>query len=177
MMETNWRVRRATLEMITELAQGFKAVELYEVYLQEFFFKYFTDSVHAVRQYGNQQLHKILEIESSNWVNDTLIPKLEQTLIKEKTYLKRATAAYALEVIVQHTSGSVRQKVVGIICGMAKDSVANIRLIIAKIAKNIYPSVDSEEKQMIKTAIAGMVGDSDKDVKDNAKSFVDEFGN
>ena len=72
-------------------------------------------------------------------------------MIKEKTYLKRATAAYALEVIVQHTSGSVRQKVVGIICSMAKDTVANIRLIIAKILKNIYSAVDSEEKQMIKT--------------------------
>ena len=59
MMEGNWRVRKATLEMITELAQGFKTVELYEVYLQEFFFKYFTDSVHAVREYGNKQLHVI----------------------------------------------------------------------------------------------------------------------
>jgi len=66
MMETNWRVRKATLEMITELAQGFKTVELFEVYLQEFFFKYFTDEVHSVRDYGNQQLHVEINLSLEN---------------------------------------------------------------------------------------------------------------
>lgn len=56
MMENNWRVRRATIQMITELAQGFKAIELFEVHLQEFFFQYLNDPVNAIRIYGNTQL-------------------------------------------------------------------------------------------------------------------------
>jgi hypothetical protein len=56
MMENNWRVRRTAINMITELAQGFKAIELFEVHLQEFFFQYLNDPVHAIRLYGNEQL-------------------------------------------------------------------------------------------------------------------------
>lgn len=76
-LESDWRVRRATLEMITDLSQNFKSVDLFEVYLQEFFFKYLTDLIHAVREFGNQQLHKILDIQSQKWIGETLIPKLE----------------------------------------------------------------------------------------------------
>lgn len=57
MNETPWRVRRAALQMITDLAEGFKAVELFEVHLQEFFFRYIDDNIHAIREFGNSQLH------------------------------------------------------------------------------------------------------------------------
>ena len=57
MMQNNWRVRRATILMICDLAEGFKAIELFEVHLQEFFFQYLDDPVYATRKFGNDQLH------------------------------------------------------------------------------------------------------------------------
>ena len=56
MMENNWRVRKATLLMIVELAYGLKSIEVFELHLQEFFFQYLNDPVYSLRIYGNELL-------------------------------------------------------------------------------------------------------------------------
>lgn len=56
MMENNWRVRRAGLNMIVELAESFKSVELFEVHLQDLFLQYLDDRIFAIRRHGNSLL-------------------------------------------------------------------------------------------------------------------------
>lgn len=55
--ETNWRVRRSAFDMVFQLSVGFKSVELFEVHLQEFLFKYLDDGIFAIRKHGNDSLH------------------------------------------------------------------------------------------------------------------------
>lgn len=176
MMEANWRVRQATLRMITELAEGFKAIELFEVHLQEFFFRYLDDKIHSIRVYGNEQLERILKIESANWAISTLIPKIEQYLVKDMSYQKKMSAMKALSSIVKNFTGNTRSKALSLILLGCKDDVPNVRMMSIIICQEIYSNLESQEQSSIRSSISSLAGDSDKDVKDFAKKFIQTSG-
>ena len=53
---TNWRIRRACLELYADLGAYFKAPDLFEAHLQDLFFAYLVDKVSSIREFGNKQL-------------------------------------------------------------------------------------------------------------------------
>lgn len=93
---------------------------------------------------------KILEFESPSWIQSYLLPKLEQIVNLDNTYLKKITAFYALGVIAQHYGGSVMPKAVSIISSGIESKVPNVRLVTIKVLGQLYGRADKDELTTIR---------------------------
>ena len=80
----------------------------------------------------------------------TLIPKLENYLGKDVSYLRKQTALYALQVVTKHFTGNARSKAVSLILNSCKDKVPNVRMVAVRISTHIFPELNSTEQSSIK---------------------------
>lgn len=62
------------------------------------FFFYLKDRVYFIRDMVVGKLKKLAQIYKSEWVAGSLIPKINENLTKENSYLSRITALYSLQV-------------------------------------------------------------------------------
>lgn len=91
-----------------------------------------------------------MKLESANWVVESLIPKMKKAVSRDRTYLKRINAIYALEIIANNTSGSGKSKIAQMVISESRDPIPNIRMIAVKSMRGMFKGLESSDQSQIK---------------------------
>lgn len=172
MKERNWRVRREVYNMIVEVSLNARSNQLFEVHFQDFFLSYLTDPVYQIRMHGNTLLPRILEIEPISWVTNVLIPRIQKIRVSDPTYLRRITALYAYEKLIQVYPRELQGPCLQEVTGELKDKVPNIKLVALKVIRNSYSNMDESHRQGVKGSAQTLVNDADPDVRSLAQVIM-----
>lgn len=113
-----------------------------------------------------------MEIEPVTWVGSVLVPKLQKVRSNEPNYLKRLTATYAHEALMQKYWNELQGTSVPEVLLDLKDKIPNVRLVSLKVLKTVYSKVNESWKQQIIKAAQSMLTDGDIDVRQMANAIV-----
>jgi len=177
--DQKWRVRVEALITVSDLAEYFHDVGIFQKYLESLFLSFLKDRASAVRDLGVERLKKVVDVLGQDWVFSSLMPKLNEQLNKENGYLFRITALSCLEGIASRVNPeSSAEKIFPVIFKNLKDPVPNVRFVCIKILKNlvkIYKQHKFDNPQImntIKQNLTDLLEDQDVDVKYFAQDAV-----
>jgi serine/threonine-protein phosphatase 2A regulatory subunit A len=164
--DTQWRVRSAVYDLIADLGMAL-GKEVFHKSLRDIFFGFLTDTAASVRGEGIKKLGELSSSYKSEWIVDEVVPKLNEIYDQDKQgYLYRMCVINAgVEISKTLTKTQINSHVVPIMLKACGDSVANVRITVAKAIKRL---VSLPEGSLVgynfKSTLADMVKDGDKDV-------------
>ena len=123
-----WRVREAITKVCGVICKNFGG----EVFsrLEKVLLHFLSDSVAQVRDSGVQTIASLSQMFSSDWVNNELLPKMQEMYSKDLSYLYRITLIQSLGKLPVEPD-----QLVTVFSSAAKDSVPNVRLALCKVIK------------------------------------------
>lgn len=164
--DKQWRVRLAIIEFMPLLARqlGYDFFESRD--LGKLCLLWLSDSVHSVRFMAASNLAQLTRVFGSEWAASTVIPHI-RILTGDANYLLRMTALGAARAIADAVAPEdLNGLVLPAILGMARDSVPNIRFSVAKVLKELIPTMDaSVVASQVKPCLQSLATDSDLDVQ------------
>lgn len=172
--DSQYRVRECVYTTLAKLGELYN-LDVFKSTIEPLFFNYITDSVSSVRLAGINSLRILIEKFGNNWVNTSLIPKLQSFLLQNKSsYLNRMCVLNSLAVCGEYMEPkSINELLLPLLLKNLKDKIPNVRFFTIKLFQTIYPKCDSEGKEKISMSIKPMIGDEDCDVREYAKKFLD----
>jgi hypothetical protein len=130
-----WRLREAVNSSCVDITKHV-GEEIFTRSLQDIYFNFLTDPISEVRVAGTSKLSLLVGSLGADWVSTELYPKL-QDIYHQRNSLTRITVLHALAKL----NLSVDQ-LSTIVYFAAKDNVANVRLVLCKVLKEIGSRVD-----------------------------------
>ena len=130
-----WRLREAVNSACVDITKHL-GDEIFTRSLQDIYFNFLSDPISEVRVNGTQKLSDLISVLGDDWVSAELYPKL-QDIYHQRNSLTRITVLHALSRL----NLSVDQ-LSTIVYFAAKDNVANVRLVLCKIMKEISLRAD-----------------------------------
>eukprot|EP01015_Nassula_variabilis_P028291 TRINITY_DN5896_c0_g1_i1.p1 TRINITY_DN5896_c0_g1~~TRINITY_DN5896_c0_g1_i1.p1 ORF type:complete len:389 (+),score=60.61 TRINITY_DN5896_c0_g1_i1:68-1234(+) len=163
---SKWRVRLAGVEALVDIACAYGDINLFEKTLEPLYFQYLTDKAHAVRELGVQSVPKLIKAFNKTWLNGNLLPRLNDIIAKDFTYLLKITALYSLEAATSVLkSDEINDKILPMLIRCGRDSVPNVRFTVINILKNISNKLDDPALHSVKSLYTELSTDKDKDVQ------------
>lgn len=105
-------------------------------------------------------------------MTNILIPRIQKIRGNDPAYLRRITALYAYEKLIQVYPRDLQGPCLQEVLGELKDKVPNIRLVALKVIRNIYSGLDDSHKQAAKSSVQTLVNDQDTDVRGLAQGIA-----
>ncbi|KAA6394449.1 MAG: putative Serine/threonine-protein phosphatase 2A 65 kDa regulatory subunit A alpha [Streblomastix strix] len=190
--DTQWRIRITVAQHILFIAKQLKVQSFNELLLPLCQKQLALDRVHAVREATIIALKDVGSWYGKDWVVKSLLPQVAP-LAKDKSYIQRLTALYALTAFTPLVASSaltggqaqqeakggapspqtvpsddtgIRQYIFPILMQLARDPVANVRFTAARALRVCVQNVDgAQAKREIKAVIERLTSDADRDVK------------
>ncbi|OMJ69527.1 hypothetical protein SteCoe_32720 [Stentor coeruleus] len=150
-----WRIRESVIIACVDITK-FLGDEIFTRSLQDIFFNFLTDTVSEVRLTGIIKLGELVRILGDDWVNAELYPKL-QDIYHQKNSVIRITVLHALAKL-----NLTVDQLSTMVYFAAKDNVANVRLVLCKVMKEIGAKNDIST---LKNVLQELCKDTDKDVR------------
>ncbi|MCQ2816007.1 MAG: hypothetical protein MJ252_01965 [archaeon] len=172
--DSQYRVRECVYTTLAKLGATF-GLDTFKSTIEPLFFNYASDNVASVRLAGINSLRILIEKFGNNWIVSSLIPKLQGFLSQTKiSYLNRMCILDSLGVCGEYLeSKTLNDALLPILLKSLKDKIPNVRFFTIKILQNIFKRFDTNGKDKINSAIKGMLGDEDNDVKYYANKFME----
>ena len=130
-----WRLREAVIRSCVDICKHL-GDEIFTRSLQDIYFNFFSDPICEVRNSGVETLTEIIQVLGDDWVTAELLPKL-QDIYHQRNSIIRITVLHAiakLNLTVDQLSTMVYFA--------AKDNVANVRIVLCKVMKEIGSRAD-----------------------------------
>ena len=128
-------MREAVIKSCVDICQHL-GDEIFTRSLQDIYFNFLTDPISEVRQSGIQSLSELIAVLGDDWVNAELLPKL-QDIYHQRNFIIRITVLHVLSKL----NLSIDQ-LSTMVYFAAKDNVANVRLVLCKVMKEIGAKSD-----------------------------------
>lgn len=164
--DTQWRVRSAVYNLLADLGVSL-GKEAFQKNLKDIFFGFLTDTAASVRNQGITKLGELAVSYRNDWVIDEVVPKMNDIYDQDKQgYLYRMCVINAgVEVARSLSKSQINTHIVPIMLKACTDSVANVRITVAKAIKKLVSLPEgSSVGSNFKSALTDMINDSDKDV-------------
>ena len=164
--DTQWRVRSAVYDLLSDLGIAL-GKEPFQRSLKDIFFGFLTDTAASVRNQGILKLGELSVSFRNDWVVDEIVPKLNEIYEQDKQgYLYRMCVINAgIEISRSLSKSQINSHIVPIMLKACTDSVANVRITVAKAIKKLVSTPEgSTVGSNFKSILTDMVKDSDKDV-------------
>lgn len=170
LLDQKWRVRLETLNAIITLSLHFQHLDTFNKHLEPLFYTYLRDKAQSVRDTGIEKLKNLVQVYKIDWVNQNLLPKLNETISKDNGYLTRIAGFYSLQSIAQAANqlnpNFTTEKILPILSKSIKDPIPNIRFVIIKIWKHIWNLIPDSSLGQIKQILTELQqNDTDRDVQ------------
>ena len=125
-----WRLREAVIYSCVDICRHL-GDEIFTRSLQDIYFNFLTDPISEVRLSGVKSLGEIIVVLGDDWVNAELLPKL-QDIYHQRNFLIRITVLHALSKL-----NLTVDQLSTMVYFAAKDNVANVRLVLCNVMKEI----------------------------------------
>ena len=125
-----WRLREAAIKCCVEICKQL-GDEIFTRSLQDIYFNFLTDPIAEVRNSGVETLTDVIGVLGDDWANAELLPKL-QDIYHQRNFIIRITVLHALAKL-----NLTIDQLSTMIYFAAKDNVANVRLVLCKVMKEI----------------------------------------
>lgn len=130
-----WRLREAVVKACVDLCKAL-GDEIFTRSLQDIYFAFLTDPVSEVRVSGVETIPEVVSILGDDWVTAELLPMLQDIYHQKNSIIR---------VNVLHALGKVKltvDQLSTMVYFAAKDNVANVRLVLCKVMKEISKRTD-----------------------------------
>lgn len=167
--DSKWRVRYAIIELIPKLARNL-GNEFFNDKLNGVCIGWLNDNVYAVREAATKNLCELVTCFGEIWAMDFVIPRIERMLV-HTNYLHRITAVHCMESLIKVLSvKSIESVILQMLNQASSDSVANVRLTVAKTIAYFPLNKFLEVNQIfVKELISRLASDNDSDVMFSAQ--------
>jgi serine/threonine-protein phosphatase 2A regulatory subunit A len=168
---TNWRVRADLIQILPVL---FKQLgkDFFSAHLIGILLKGLEDPIFSVREATTSAVSAISKEGDANWCESVLM----STLIELQTagsYNKRLIPLATIRILFPLVTGESKSRLFSMLIGMASDNVPNVRLKVAKVAKEIAPFArDASLRDPLKTTLRVLNRDEDQDVRYYAETAL-----
>lgn len=166
-----WRVRADLIQMLPHLYKQL-GKDFFSDHLVGILLKGLEDQIFSVREASISAVSTISAEGDPNWCESALIT----TLIELQTagsYNKRLIPLAIIRVLFPLVTGESKSRLFSMLIGMASDSVPNVRLKVAKVAKEIAPYVrEVSLRDPLKTTLRVLNRDEDQDVRYYAETAL-----
>ena len=172
--DSQYRIRECVYETLAKLGANY-GLDVFKSSIESLFFNYLSDTVASVREVGIQSLKLLIQKFGSAWIISNLVPKLQSFLSTPKlSYLHRMCIIHSLCVCSSYLDPKQNTElIVPVILKCLKDKISNVRFYTIKLVQKIFKNFDSGSKDKIESAIKGLTGDEDPDVKYYAGKFLE----
>lgn len=130
-----WRLREAIIRCCVDICKHL-GDEIFTRSLQDIYFNFLVDPISEVRCSGVKTLSEIIAVLGDDWVNAELLPKL-QDIYHQRNFLIRITVLHVLAKL-----NLTVDQLSTMVYFAAKDNVANVRLVLCKVMKDIAARSD-----------------------------------
>jgi serine/threonine-protein phosphatase 2A regulatory subunit A len=130
-----WRLREAAIRACVEICKVL-GDEIFTRSLQDIYFNFLLDPISEVRTSGVDTLPEVVKVLGDEWVTAELLPKL-QDVYHQKNSIIRINILQCLAKI-----NLTVDQLSTMIYFAAKDNVANVRLVLCKVMKEIAKKSD-----------------------------------
>eukprot|EP00825_Cyclidium_porcatum_P001190 TRINITY_DN1053_c0_g1_i3.p1 TRINITY_DN1053_c0_g1~~TRINITY_DN1053_c0_g1_i3.p1 ORF type:complete len:415 (-),score=96.13 TRINITY_DN1053_c0_g1_i3:34-1278(-) len=129
--DPKWRVRAETMEGLINLAKKFpQPPELFKSKLEPLIMMYLKEKASVVREIAIDRIPQLMQTYKNEWVFNRLVPKIQEALDKQNSYLYRMSALRSLKQIAKNlSSGDTQEKIMPIFYKHINDEVPNLSLI------------------------------------------------
>ena len=151
-------------------------MDLFAKYLEPLFLNYLKDRVSSIRAAAIERIQDLAKAFGPNWIN-TLIPKLNDVIVKDPCFHFKIAAIYSLREICMSAHGEMfLEKSLNMIIGASKEPVANIREVCVKAERDIAHRFDKgSTRDSIKKHIHSLSEDPDLEVRITVNDILTRF--
>ena len=145
--DAKWRVRLAIIEFVPRLAEQL-GKPFFNEKLSELSLNWLADDVYTVRRAAAENVRKLVDSFGEEWALQSVLPRIE-TLSGDKSYLRRTTSLYALQMLMKSPAMSakcLKSSIMPVIIAMEKDSVPNVRFTVARTLAQMYTRLHSDTR-------------------------------
>ncbi|RHY81506.1 hypothetical protein DYB37_011336 [Aphanomyces astaci] len=169
--DLQWRVREAVILALPSLVTTLGAA-YFQQHLLDMFLNAFQDMVSEVRLSTTKILRDILDVVGSDYVLESVLPKLSKIYENSVTYQERvnqlASAKASVQLLTELTALSVKG---------ASDKIPNVRFTVSTTLEVLGKSTtDAAVLESIRTSLTALQADADPDVKYYASVALDTVG-
>ncbi|OQR91884.1 serine/threonine-protein phosphatase 2A 65 kDa regulatory subunit A [Achlya hypogyna] len=164
--DLQWRVREAVILALPSLVSSLGATYFQE-HLLEMFLNAFQDMVSEVRLSTTKILKEILQVVGSEYVLESILPKLAQIYDSSIIYQERVNVFHALtQLACDKTSPDLIGEMTSLSIRGANDKIPNVRFTVTNTLEVLGKHTDNPALTgQIQSCLAHLQTDSDPDVK------------
>ncbi|EQC25018.1 hypothetical protein SDRG_17095 [Saprolegnia diclina VS20] len=164
--DLQWRVREAVILALPSLVSSLGATYFQE-HLLEMFLNAFQDMVSEVRLSTTKILQEILHVVGSDYILESILPKLAQIYDSSIIYQERVNVFHALtQLACDKTSPDLIGEMTTLSIRGANDKIPNVRFTVTNTLQVLGKHTDNPALTgQIKSCLAHLQTDTDPDVK------------
>ncbi|CAK4081777.1 unnamed protein product [Aphanomyces euteiches] len=164
--DLQWRVREAVIlalpSLVTTLGSSY-----FQQHLLDMFLNAFQDMVSEVRLSTTKILRDILDVVGSEYILESILPKLTKIYESSITYQERVNVFHALEQLASDkASVELVSEMTSLSVKGAQDKIPNVRFTVSNTLKVLgESSTNAAVLDQIRACLTQLQSDSDPDVK------------
>ncbi|KAF0729222.1 hypothetical protein AaE_009398 [Aphanomyces astaci] len=175
--DLQWRVREAVILALPSLVTTLGAA-YFQQHLLDMFLNAFQDMVSEVRLSTTKILRDILDVVGSDYVLESVLPKLSKIYENSVTYQERVNVFHALgQLASAKASVQLLTELTALSVKGASDKIPNVRFTVSTTLEVLGKSTtDAAVLESIRTSLTALQADADPDVKYYASVALDTVG-
>jgi hypothetical protein len=141
--DKHWRIRKAALEGIPNLAKNLSHSEFGTNFL-DFYQQAFEDTVSAIRVCCGSCVQQLCKTYGEKWTTENFVPRLVSLWDHASGYQQKLTVLYAIQnLAMEFNDKGIFKDLVTKCCYGLKDPTPNVQLVAAQTLMKLIPLLDS----------------------------------